>query len=192
MTEASIGRLLVASLHQGIADLLPTRLEFYEVWLNPSGLRNGRIGLAPLAAVLSFLRLEGEPYHLIAGRAGEYTAEWTVADLSAIRRTLIRAAPDAIRPWLAMRVARQLVRSTYGSSRAVIRWRRGRGEIDIRGSIFCEVREPVADPLCEFYAAAIRRLLYLFNVHVEVDIQHCRGSGASHCRMGVAIRQASA
>ncbi len=30
MTEAGIGRLLVASLHQGIADLLPTRLEFYE------------------------------------------------------------------------------------------------------------------------------------------------------------------
>jgi hypothetical protein len=62
MIEAGIGRLLVASLHQGIADLLPTRLEFYEAWLNPSGLRDGRIGLAPLAAVLSFLRQEGEPY----------------------------------------------------------------------------------------------------------------------------------
>ena len=74
MIEAGIGRLLVASLHQGIADLLPTRLEFYEAWLNPSGLRDGRIGLAPLAAVLSFLRQEGEPYRLIAGRAGEYTA----------------------------------------------------------------------------------------------------------------------
>ena len=61
MIEAGIGRLLVASLHQGIADLLPTRLEFYEAWLNPVGLRDGRIGLAPLAAVLSFLRQEGEP-----------------------------------------------------------------------------------------------------------------------------------
>ena len=71
----------MASLHQGIADLLPTRLEFYESWLNPSGLRDGRIGLAPLAAVLSFLRQEGEPYRLIVGRAGEYTAEWTVADM---------------------------------------------------------------------------------------------------------------
>ena len=68
----------MASLHQGIADLLPMRLEFYEAWLHPSGLREGRIGLAPLAAVLSFLRLEGAPYHLIAARAGEYTAEWTV------------------------------------------------------------------------------------------------------------------
>ena len=41
MIEAGIGRLLVASLHQGIADLLPTRLEFYESWLNPAGLRDG-------------------------------------------------------------------------------------------------------------------------------------------------------
>src|ERR671918_383445 len=78
MNEAGIGRLLVASLHQAIADLLPTRLEFYEAWLNPTGLRDGRIGLAPLAAVLSFLRQEGEQYTLVAARAGEYTAEWWV------------------------------------------------------------------------------------------------------------------
>ena len=45
MIDSGIGRLLVASLHQGIADLLPTRLEFYESWLHPSGLREGRIGL---------------------------------------------------------------------------------------------------------------------------------------------------
>src|SRR5215217_8995439 len=97
MTDAGVGRLLVASLHQGIADLLPSRLEFYEAWLNPAGLRDGRIGLAPLAAVLSFLRLEGDPYRLIAARAGEYTAEWTVADLPPFRRTLVRAAPPALR-----------------------------------------------------------------------------------------------
>ena len=46
--------MLVASLHQGISDLMPTRLEFYENWLNPAGMRNGRIGVAPLKAVLSF------------------------------------------------------------------------------------------------------------------------------------------
>ena len=95
MNDAGVGRLLVASLHQGIADLLPTRLEFYEAWLNPAGLREGKIGLAPLAAVLSFLRQEGEPYRLIAARAGEYSAEWTVAGLPPIQRTIIRAAPIA-------------------------------------------------------------------------------------------------
>ena len=62
MTEAGIGRVLVASLHQAIADLLPGRLEFYENWLNPTGLRNGTIGLAPLHAVLSFLRQDDHVY----------------------------------------------------------------------------------------------------------------------------------
>src|SRR5215216_3320189 len=138
MIEAGIGRLLVASLHQGIADLLPTRLEFYESWLNPSGLRDGRIGLAPLAAVLSFLRQEGEPYRLIAARAGEYTAEWMVADLPALQRTVVRAAPLPLRLRLVARIARQMVHHTYGGSRAIVRWRNGRGAVDIRGSIFCE------------------------------------------------------
>jgi len=86
MIETSIGRLLVASLHQAIADLLPTRLEFYEEWLTPAGLRDGRIGLAPLAAVLSFLRREGKAYQLVSARAGEYTAEWVFADLSSFMR----------------------------------------------------------------------------------------------------------
>jgi hypothetical protein len=188
MIEAGIGRLLVASLHQGIADLLPTRLEFYEAWLNPAGLRDGRIGLAPLAAVLSFLRLEGEAYQRIVGRAGEYTAEWTVADLPPTQRAIIRAAPQRLRTWLAMRVARQMVRNTYRGSRAIVRWRKGTGQVDIRGSIFCEVRDKVELPLCEFYAAAIRRLLYLFSVDADVGIEQCRATGAGGCLMTVTVR----
>src|SRR5438105_10790751 len=81
MREAGIGRVLVASLHQGIADILPTRLGFYENWLNAEGLREGTIGLAPLYAVLSFLRQEGDAYQLITTRAGEYAAEWTVESI---------------------------------------------------------------------------------------------------------------
>ena len=83
--------MLVASLHQGISDLIPTRLEFYENWLNPAGMRNGKIGLAPLAAVLSFLRQEGDPYTLVTERAGEYAAQWTFDNLSGIERSFIRA-----------------------------------------------------------------------------------------------------
>jgi hypothetical protein len=190
MTERGIGRLLVASLHQGIADLLPTRLEFYESWLNPSGLRDGRIGLAPLAAVLSFLRLEGEPYRLIAGRAGEYTAEWTVADLPGFQRGLIRAAPPGLRVHLVMRMARRMIRTTYIGSRAIVRWRKGKGAIDIRGSIFCEVRDRTEQPLCEFYASAIRRLMYLFDLDVEVGTEQCRATGAGQCLMSVLVRPA--
>lgn len=190
MNEAGIGRLLVASLHQGIADLLPTRLEFYEGWLNPAGLRDGKIGLAPLAAVLSFLRLEGEPYRLIAARAGEYAAEWHVTEMASFKKSLIRAAPPGLRVHLVMRIARALTRRTYRGSRAIVRWRKGTGAVDIRGSIFCEVRDKVEEPLCEFYAAAIRRLMHLFELDVEVGTEQCRATGAGHCLMKVLLRSA--
>lgn len=188
MTEAGIGRLLVASLHQAIADLLPTRLEFYEAWLNPAGLREGRIGLAPLAAVLSFLRLEGEHYQFVAARAGEYTAEWWVAALPGYQVTVIQAVPPALRVHLVTRLAGSMVRSTYQSSRAIVRWRKGRGAVDLRGSIFCEVRDRVEAPLCEFYASALRRLLGLFNLDAEVALEQCRATGAGKCLMVILVR----
>jgi bacteriochlorophyll 4-vinyl reductase len=191
MNDAGVGRLLVASLHQGIADLLPSRLEFYESWLNPSGLREGRIGLAPLAAVLSFLRQEGEAYRLVAGRAGEYSAEWTVAELPPFERTCLRAMPDAIRVRLVTRIARRMIRQTYGGSRAFVRWQKSRAAFDIRGSIFCEVRDAAEQPLCEFYASAIRRLMHLFNIQVDVDTDRCRATGAGQCLMSVHVRQYS-
>ena len=122
MSEPRIGRVLVASLHQAIADLLPTRLEFYENWLNVSGLRDGTIGLAPLSAVLSFLRTEGDAYSLITARAGEYAADWTINTVPPFERRLIRALPAgaaAARGACACRA--RLVRSTYPGSRAIVR-----------------------------------------------------------------------
>ena len=188
MTEGGIGRLLVASLHQGVADLLPSRQEFYAAWLNPANLRAGSIGLAPLAAVLSFLRQEGLPYTLVTARAGEYAAEWTVGGLSDLERRLIQKAPPPLRRVLVGWVARSLVRRTYRPSRMQMRWRSGRGEAVIQGSIFCEVRDPVELPLCEFYASAIRRLMQLFGLHAEVVIEHCRGVKAGSCRMAVLMQ----
>lgn len=192
MTDAGIGRLLVASLHQAIADLLPTRLEFYEAWLNPAGLRDGRIGLAPLAAVLSFLRQEGEAYRLVTARAGEYAADWTVDDMPGYRRSFLRGVPRPVRVHLVMGIARAMVRSTYGGSRASVKWRKGRGAVDIRGSLFCEVRDRVRQPLCQFYAAAIRRLMHQFGVEVEVDTEQCRATGAGQCLMVVLVRTPAA
>ena len=43
MNRVGVGRLLIASLHQGISDLIPTRLEFYENWLHASGMRDVRM-----------------------------------------------------------------------------------------------------------------------------------------------------
>jgi len=188
MTEAGIGRLLVASLHQGVADLLPSRQDFYAAWLNPANLRAGRIGLAPLAAVLSFLRQEGLPYTLVTARAGEYAAEWTVGGLPDLERRLIQAAPPALRKVLVGWVARGLVRSTYSPSHMNLRWRAGKGEAVITGSVFCEVRDPVDLPLCEYYASAIRRLMQLFDLRAEVVIEHCRGVDAGSCRMAVLVQ----
>src|SRR5258706_16466560 len=108
MREAGIGRVLVASLHQGIADLLPNRLGFYENWLSSEGLREGTIGLAPMYAVLSFLRQEGAGYELITTRAGEYAAEWLRPSMPAFERGMIQGAPAWLRGRLLLLVAGEL------------------------------------------------------------------------------------
>lgn len=177
MSDARIGRVLVASLHQAIADLLPTRLEFYENWLNVAGLREGTIGLAPLTAVLSFLRTEGGAYNLITTRAGEYAAAWTFENVPALERRVAKSLPISLRSRIALRNARALVRATYPSSRALTHVKRGVVTIDLRGSLFCEVREASMEPLCGFYAAAISRLLQLFDISADARVSECRAAG---------------
>lgn len=179
--------MLVASLHQGIADILPTRLGFYENWLNSEGLREGTIGLAPLFAVLSFLRQEGDAYRMITTRAGEYAAEWTVQSMPALQRTMIKAAPVWLRSRLLLRLARHLVHDTYTGSRAIARLRRRTASIDVRASVFCSVREPVNHPLCGFYAAAFTRLMTMFDIDATTEVVACRGTGEPSCVMKVAI-----
>jgi hypothetical protein len=188
MSEPRIGRVLVASLHQSIAELSPTRLDFYENWLNVPGLRDGTIGLAALSAVLSFLRAEGDAYNLITTRAGEYAAAWTVENVGPFERRLIRALPAALRARAALRTARALVRSTYPGSRAITRLKRGVVSIDLRGSLFCEVRETSRRPLCGFYASAITRVLGLLDVPAEARVSQCRASsGQKGCLLSVTL-----
>jgi hypothetical protein len=190
-TEARIGRVLVASLHQAIADVLPDRLEFYENWLNAPGLREGTIGLAPLSAVLSFLRIEGDAYNRIAERAGEYAAEWTVSSMSGFERRVIGVLPIRLRTRSALRAAAALVRSTYPGSRVLCKVRRGKAAIDLRGSLFCEVREASAMPLCGFYAAAIARVLQLFGLQADAQVHECRAtSRGKGCQLTVDVRGA--
>jgi hypothetical protein len=188
MSEPRIGRVLVASLHQAIAELLPNRLEFYENWLNVSGLRQGTIGLAPLFAVLSFLRTEGEAYNSITSRAGEYAADWTVNNLAPLERRVIGALPARLRARAALRTARALVRDTYPGSRAIVRLRRGTASVDLRGSLFCEVREASMLPLCGFYASAIARVLQLFALRADARVNECRAGGARKaCLLSVVV-----
>jgi hypothetical protein len=187
MRDAGIGRILVASLHQSIADVLPTRLAFYENWLNAEGLRGGTIGLAPLYAVLSFLRQEGEVYDMITTRAGEYAAEWTVQAMPALERSLIKSAPHWLKARLLLRRGGRLVRESYTESRLITRVRLGTARVDLRASLFCAVREPVAQPLCGFYAAAMTRLLMLFDVGSRAEVVTCRGAGGQSCVLSIAL-----
>jgi hypothetical protein len=188
MSEARIGRVLIASLHQAIADLLPTRLEFYENWLNVSGLREGTIGLAPLLAVLSFLRTEGEAYGLVTTRAGEYAADWTVKSLTPLQRKVILALPVSLRTRAALRTARGLIRDTYPGSRAIVRLKRGTASVDLRGSLFCEVRETSGHALCGFYVAAIGRTFHLYEIPADASVSECRAAGASKgCLLSVVV-----
>ena len=179
--------MLVASLHQGISDVMPMRLEFYENWLNPTRMRNGKIGPAPLAAVLSFLRQEGGPYTLVTQRAGEYVAQWTYDNLSSVERALIRALPVALRARVALQLAKKVVRHSYHGSRAVSRLRRGEGTLTLRSSIFCVVREPFEWPLCVFYAAALSKLLTLVEVDGSARVGSCQGVGDPACVIAVSI-----
>jgi hypothetical protein len=185
MAEAGIGRILVASLHQGISDVLPARLDFYESWLNPDGLRQGTIGLAPVQAVLSFLRQEGEPYRHITRRAGEYAAEWTVASQWPVHRAVIRAMPLWLRSRLVLRLARRTIRSTAVGCRARIAIQKGRGRLDITGSVFCNVREAAREHLCGYYEAIVSRLLALYDVAARVEMGQCRAIGDPSCLIDV-------
>lgn len=186
MRDDGVGRVLVASLHQAIGDVLPARLDFYEHWLHVEGLRDGTIHLAPLQAVLSFLRQEGDAYEAIVGRAGEYAAEWTAADLGGLERAFVRGLPPPLRRrWLA-RMAGRIVRATYRESRASARMRRGAARVEIADSVFCGVRRPGPRPLCGYYAAACARLFLEFGVEAEALVVECRGMGRAACVIDVA------
>jgi hypothetical protein len=192
MAEAVVGRLLVASLHQGIADIDPTRLEFYEPWLRPSGLRERRVGLAPLNAALSFLRLEGrETYERIMVGAGRYSADWTFENRSPLERALIRRLPAAWRARSALTLGRQVVKGTFDGAHTKVRLRRGQGTIEIASSIFCSSRETLPAPTCVYYAAAFERALALMRLDGAVRIRSCRAAGGDACTLDVTIDGAS-
>ncbi|MEO5896716.1 MAG: hypothetical protein ABIS06_13540 [Vicinamibacterales bacterium] len=191
MSEGRIGRVLVASLHQGIADVLPMRLEFYENWLNGAGLREGTIGLGPLTAVISFLRAQGDAYSEVMARAGGYAGDWTVRSLPGMEQRLIRALPTGLRTRAALRTARSLVRATYPGTRAIVTLRGGVASVDLRGSLFCEVRHASPFPLCGYYGTAMARVLELFAVPVDVRLLECRASGARRgCTMSLSADRA--
>src|SRR3972149_8036581 len=141
MTPRHLGRLLPACLHQAIADVLPQRLDFYEEWLDPAGLRGGTIGLAPLSAVTGFLRTEGASYDDVVARAGMLAAQWSIASFPPYQRRLAASLPAGMRCRFALRVARRIVRGVLSTSAASTKVRKGRATMRVQSSVFCGVRE---------------------------------------------------
>jgi hypothetical protein len=196
MSEPRIGRLVVATLHQAIAEVLPLRLEFYENWLKPLGLlEQGRqIGVASFSAALSFLRRE-EPstvYEQVARRTGVLAAEWTFGALPWTTRQWIRVLPAPLRLRAALRLARTIARTAYPGTKLSVRVARTAGHVEVRGSVFCQVRESVDAPLCGFYAGLIERLLAFYGIAASVAIERCRASGGQVCALTLAWQTSEA
>jgi hypothetical protein len=184
MTDDGIGRLLVASLHQSIGDVLPQRLEYYEHWLSPMGLKEGRSGLAPLNAVLSFLRQEGQAsYDQVMATAGRYSAEWHFEEAGAA--PWLRVLPRPLRRRAALRRARGLLVAAFAGHRVTTAVRRGTGTVSITGSVFCHLRDRWPWPTCGYVASAVERLLELQGLSAAVHVEACHAQGESACTLAV-------
>ena len=191
MREVRVGRVLAASLHQAIADLLPTRLEFYEHWLRVDSLHEGTIGVAPMQAVFSFLRQEGDVYHAVMRQAGRDAARWMVAAMSGAGRALVKRLPVFLRRRALLIVAGRFVRQNWQESRVSQRARGGVVRVDVKDSIFCGVREPIGHPLCAFHAALYSEILALFDVQSEASVVACRAMGSDACTLEILTAAAS-
>lgn len=172
---------MAAALHEAVASQLPMRLEFYEHWLKPAGLREGRVGVASFQAVLSFLRREDGAWSPIMRGAGEHAAEWSFATLSPAWRALVRRLPQRVRLRVALRLVSRLVADTQPSSHARVAVGRDGGRLEIGRSAFCDVRDSADSPQCAFYAAALGRFCQLVGLDVEIVTAECRGMGQLHC-----------
>ncbi len=187
MIGVEIGRVLVASMHQAIADELPTRVDFYDHWLGGQRMRDGSVGLAPMTAVLGFLRAEGEPYHAVMTRAGAYAADWTFDSLGALDRRFIQAQPRWWRMRSVLRLAARTIRAGYEPTKTKVRIRKNEASFEVRQSLFCRVRAPQGAALCDYHSALIVQMLRRFDLSSTVVIEQCTGTQGPHCLVAIDV-----
>ena len=188
MADEKIGRLLVASLHQAVAERLPTRLEFYEHWLDTWTLRHESVAPAHVMAVFSFLRREDSEYDQVMTLAGRFAADWAIESWSGLLTGIVRGLPGFARRRVVVRLAARLLHRLGAAGRLKIRWRRELVEAEVVESVFCDVRATATSPLCVFHAAAIARFLEQFGLGASVDLQTCRVVAGNACLLAIDTR----
>ena len=191
MSEARIDRLLAAALHQAIVDLLPERIEFYESYLRPRGWREDAVNLAPVTAVLSFLRHEDSgTYHAVMERAASYASTWWMARQPWHVRAGARLLPMPLRLRQVGRLAKQHFERSYRGTKVKIRVRRRQLEMEVRGSIFCSNREHTREPHCRYYLAFLEALLAHDAFPRSGSLPACRALGGDCCVLRVEVPEA--
>jgi hypothetical protein len=134
-------------------------------------MRAGRIGLAPLGAVLSFLHREEAPANdQIVDRAGRYAADWTFSELLPLRRWFIRRLPIGLRARATLGLGKRLILQTVRQSKVKVQFNGATGTIDINSALFDQLRDPATIPMRAFYASAIDRLLEHTGVDGDVSV----------------------
>lgn len=188
MSEARIDRLLAAAIHQAIADLLPDRLDFYESYLRPRGWREDAVNLAPVTAVLSFLRHE-QPgsYDAVMVRAAAYAADWWLSSQSWRVRRAGPITPQWLRLRQLARLLRQHFEQAYRGTRVRVGVAGSQLEIEIRGSIFCSTRDHAAAAPCLYYLAFAEALLARAGLRTDGTLTSCRALGADACRVRLRV-----
>ncbi len=185
MSEARIDRLMAAAIHQAIADIMPSRLEFYESYLRPRAWREDAVNLAPVAAVLSFLRHEPPgTYDAVMRNAADHAARWVYQALPWRVRAIGPMSPSWLRLRRLGRLAKWQLERSYRGTRVDVTVRRGQMTVDVRGSIFCSNRDVASAPHCRYYLAFLEGLLHLGGVAVtEATLDGCRARGGDVCRL---------
>jgi hypothetical protein len=183
-SDGTVGRVLLASLHQAIGEVLPARLEFYEPWLQPPDHPDEALRIAPFGAMLSALQQEDDSQHVIA-RAGQYAAIRSVEQLSALRRAGIRVLPRRIRARKAVGLIVRILPALYADARIDVTRRGGTIFIGIEGSPFCTPIGRPGRPSCHFYSNAVTTFLQLFKLSPAVRVSRCRESGTPSCLLTV-------
>jgi len=113
-----------------------------------------------------------------------------VEETSAFYLRTVARLPLALRLRAAMGLAARVNRRGFSATRTVVKVRRGVARVEVRDSIFCQVRETQPYALCGFHSALVGQVLSRFSLPARVTIDSCRAKGADACVMTVTMSTA--